>query len=444
MCRLRDAFVPLVLASTASGVALPPRPVSVASPSAAAISGPTFDKRLSTPDPVPMEGRLRATELMGSGALFRYTPGVLSETALAEKAIVDYTGFKYAVGFNSCGSALFIALKCLGVEPGDSVLANAFSFTAVPSAIHHAMAVPKYVESTDGYVVDMDDLERKITPDTKYMMLTHMRGKVADMKRAYELAEAHNLQVVEDCAHALGIQWEGTQLGRSAKVACFSTQSAKMINSGEGGFLCTDDDEIAAKAICYAGCYESLIEQHVVAPPREVFDAVKKSIPNYSLRMSDLTACCVRPQIDTLETRITEYNRRYDRIVAQLEADAKGAKHFHIPPIDARVRPVCDSLQINLRDLSPAQIDAFLAASKRRGMPVGLFGSADNARNFRNWQYSPIATDVDATEELIAMAIDVRLPMVFEQEDLDQMGAVLLAALADVVDGDATADDIGV
>ena len=97
-------------------------------------------------------------------------------------------------------------------------------------------------------------------------MLTHMRGKVADMQRAYEIAEKYNLKVVEDCAHALGIQYDGVQLGRSARVACFSTQSAKMINSGEGGFLLTDDDEIAARAICYAGCYEALIEQHVVAP----------------------------------------------------------------------------------------------------------------------------------------------------------------------------------
>lgn len=84
-----------------------------------------------------------------------------------------------------------------------------------------------------------------------------------------------------------------------------------MINSGEGGFLCTDDEEIAAKAICYAGCYEGLVAQHVVAPPTEVFDRVKKQTPNYSLRMSDLTACCVRPQLENLEERIAKYNRRY-------------------------------------------------------------------------------------------------------------------------------------
>lgn len=132
------------------------------------VTGPTFNKALSTPDSVPELGQQRAVELMASGALFRYTPGVLSETALAEQAMVDYTGFKYAVGFNSCGSALFIALKTCGVQPSDKVLCNAFSFTAVPSAIHHAMAQPVYVESTDAFVMDMDDLERKITPDTKY------------------------------------------------------------------------------------------------------------------------------------------------------------------------------------------------------------------------------------------------------------------------------------
>jgi len=275
----------------------------------------------------------------------------------------------------------------------------------------------------------MDDLERKITPDTKYLMLTHMRGKVADMQRAYEIAEKHNLVVIEDCAHALGIQYDNIQLGRSARAACFSTQSAKMINSGEGGFLMTDDDEVAARAICYAGCYEALISQHVVAPPKEVFDAVKKETPNYSLRMSDLTATCIRPQINTLNERIEKYNRRYEMICEQLA----GCDNFHIPAIDERVRPVSDSLQINLRGMSAEQVNAFLGHSKQRGMPVGLFGSRDNARNFRNWQYSPIAVDVEKTEAMIQAAIDVRLPLSFDDEDITQMGKVLLAAVEDTM-----------
>ena len=183
------------------------------------VSGPTFSKPLSMPDPIPEAGQQRALELMKTGALFRYTPGVLSETSLAEADMCEATGFKYSVGFNSAGSGLFIALKTVGVQPGDKVLANAFSFTAVPSAIHHAGAVPVYVEATDAYVMCMDDLRRKLEADDsiKYMMLTHMRGKVADMQAAYELAEEFGVEVIEDCAHALGIQWDGVQLGRSAR-----------------------------------------------------------------------------------------------------------------------------------------------------------------------------------------------------------------------------------
>ena len=247
-----------------------------------------FSKSLATPDPIPEEGQKRALELMKSGALFRYTPGVESETALAEWDMTERTGFKYSVGFNSCGSALFIALKTCGVQPGDHVLANGFSFTAVPSAIHHAGGIPVYVESTEAYVMDMEDLERKIKESAaagtkiKWLMLTHMRGKVAEMQKVYEIAQEHGITVIEDCAHALGVMWDGVQLGRSASVACYSSQSAKVINSGEGGFFMTDDDELAAKAACYAGCYEQLYLQHVVAPPAEVCDRSNPTSPSPS------------------------------------------------------------------------------------------------------------------------------------------------------------------
>jgi len=393
------------------------------------VDGPTFHKPLSTPDPVPEEGVEVAAKLMRSGALFRYTPGVLSETALAEADMCEYTGFRYTVGFNSCGSALFIALKCAGVQPEDEVLCNAFSFTAVPSAVHHAGAKPVYVECTNAYVMDPDDLRARITPTTKYLMLTHMRGKVADMEQIYAIAREAGITVIEDCAHALGIQWDDVQLGRSALAACYSSQSAKVINSGEGGFLCTDDPEVAARAYCYAGCYEQLFEQHVVSPPVEAFEAVKLETPNYSLRMSDLSAACVRPQIKTLEARVAKYNERYARITSRL-ADCP---HLEIPAINPRVRPVSDSLQFNLLDMSSEQVSMFLSHAKRRGMPVGLFGSPGNSRNFRTWQYAPTSAELPFTERLIAAAIDVRLPLTFDEADLDLMADVLLAAIDDTV-----------
>jgi len=407
------------------------RSINVPAARDSTVAGPQFCKRLSAPDPVPVEGQERALQLLKSGELFRYSPGSLSEVALAEEAICGYTGFKYAVGFNSCGSALFIALKCLGVTPGDHVLANAFSFTAVPSAIHHAGAIPVYVESTDAYVMDTDDLRSKVTPSTKYLMLTHMRGKVANMEAVYDVAAELNLQVVEDCAHALGVQWDGVQLGRQARVACFSTQSAKVINSGEGGFLCTDDPEIAARAACYAGCYEQLYLQHLTtcAPEAKYFEAVKKETPNYSLRMSDLTACCITPAFKGLDERIERYNRRYTNIASQLDASA----HISVPPVNERVRPVSDSIQFNLLGFKTEQVSGFLASCQRRGLSVGLFGSKDNARNFRNWRYSPAQMELPKTERLISCAIDVRLPETFTDDDINLIGDVILAAVDDAL-----------
>ena len=200
-----------------------------------------------------------------------------------------------------------------------------------------------------------------------------------------------------------------------------------MLNSGEGGFLCTDSEEYAARAACYAGCYEKLYEQHVVAPPAVVFDAVKLETPNYSLRMNELAAACIRPQIDNLEDRVAAYNKRYARVVERLA----GCKYMSIPPYNERVRPVADSLQFNLLGFDDEGVQAFLANSKRRGLPVGLFGSKDNSRNHRTWQYAPTTVELPVTDARISAAIDVRLPLMFGEEDLDQMCEVLLAAMAD-------------
>ena len=101
--------------------------------------------------------------------------------------------------------------------------------------------------------------------------------------------------------------------------------------------------------------------------------------------------------------------------------------------MSTRVRPVCDSLQFNLLNFSDEQVDEFLASCKRRGMPVGLFGSKENARNFVNWKYSPNAEPLPRTAALIAAAIDVRLPLQFEDEDFDAMADVILAAIDDAV-----------
>jgi kynureninase len=97
------------------------------------------------------------------------------------------------------------------------------------------------IESENDHTMDLQDMELKIKahPQAKYMLVSHMRGKLCDMDKVKELCDAHGIVMIEDCAHSVGVHWDGVHTGHHAVVACFSCQSNKALNSGEGGFLCT-------------------------------------------------------------------------------------------------------------------------------------------------------------------------------------------------------------
>ena len=268
---------------------------------------------------IPEEGIQAAVEVMRGGRLFRYcaTSAETSQVAQAEKEFAAMVNQKYALGVNSCSSAIMLALMAVGVEPGDQVITNGFTFTALPSTIMRLGAEPVLVEATKSWIMDLDDLEKKIEafPDAKVLLLSHMRGKVADMDRVVEICEKNGITLVEDCAHPCGVTWRGKQLGYHAKVTAYSTQSDKVINSGEGGFVTTDDDEIAAKMIYLSGCYERRYGKHAVRPPDDLCEVAMAEMPNLSCRMNEVTAAVMRPLIKNLPQRVEAYNRRYDAVV---------------------------------------------------------------------------------------------------------------------------------
>jgi aspartate/methionine/tyrosine aminotransferase len=182
------------------------------------IDGRTYvSADIKTPDPVPIEGQQAALDLMKTGRLYRYniSPGEQSVVSLCEKDVCDYTGFKYCVGLNSCGSALMLLLKTSGLKPGQKVLSNAFTFGAVPSAIEHAEGKAVYVESNRDHVIDVTDLEKKLKehPDCNHVLISHMRGKVADMDAIKDLCAKHDAILLEDCAHSLGVFYKGEHSG---------------------------------------------------------------------------------------------------------------------------------------------------------------------------------------------------------------------------------------
>ena len=405
-----------------------------------------FEKDLKTPDSIPQIGIERAVKLMETGRLYRYNfhsefekdsdqrileSELASEVAQLESEFSGYTGHKYAIAVNSCGSALFLSLKAAGIQFQDKVLTNAFTFTAVPSSIVHAGGVPIYVECNHQYLIDIEDLKNKIqaNPDVKFFILSHMRGHISDVEAIQEICDRAGIYLIEDCAHSLGAKWYDDQLekyklvGHHGEISCFSSQSYKLMNSGEGGFVATNDDQVAAYCILAAGSYEKLYKKHLSRPfDDDLFESIKTQVPNFSLRMNNLTAAVLRPQIPTLEAKVCQYEQRYIQLANILAT----VEYISVPSPLEKVKRVGDSIQFNLVNFTPEQAEKFLQQTAARGVKMQIFGRMDNARYFKNWEYSfADLPTLEKTEDVIAFACDLRLSLSFSADDIELIGYII-------------------
>ncbi|MGB3829615.1 MAG: aminotransferase class I/II-fold pyridoxal phosphate-dependent enzyme [Ornithinimicrobium sp.] len=371
-----------------------------------------FDFDLTQPDPIPEAGVARATELMHSGRLFRYTEfgsDEINDTAELEVRLAHMVGRRYAAGVNSGGAAIFIALRACGVQPGDKVLFNGYTLAPVPCAVHHAGAEPVLVEITDDLTIDLADLRLKAERSgARALLLSHMRGHLADLDAVAALCEELGIQLIEDCAHTLGARWAGRPSGTFGRAACFSAQTFKHLNSGEGGFVVTDDDDVAARAILHSGSY-MLYEQHRARPPMNVFEPLRGQVANYSLRMTALAAALLRPQLDLLPQRVEAMNRLY----RELETLIADIPHVQVCRRGAEEDYVGSSFQFALPDLSPEQITRVVRGTHRLGLPVKWYGE-ERMRGFTSrpaqWDYVGPGQELPRTEAILARLCDLRVP----------------------------------
>lgn len=372
---------------------------------------------LSEPPAIPEAGIERAVEVMRSGWLHRYgeTLGDGSEVSLLEQEFAASLGARYCVAMNSCGSTMYLALVCTGVKPGDRVLMNAFTLAPVPGAIAHAGAEHILIETTPDLTIDLADLEAKARASgARHLLLSHMRGHMPDMTTLMALATSLGITVIEDCAHTMGARWAGKPSGTFGKVGCFSLQSYKHANGGEGGLLVTDDEDIAARAILFSGSY-MLYGQHRCRPSDEVFARWKDVTPNYSLRMSNLVAAITRPQLTMLEERARLWNDRHDRLAAGLGRLA-GVRLPYRPQAEAYVQ---SSVQFTVDGLDEDSFQRFLAACRQRGVYLKWFGGrvpAGYTSLSGQWGYLANPYTPPGTLAVLKRLCDMRIPLGLPQD----------------------------
>lgn len=392
-----------------------------------------FTKEFTRQEPIPAAGIARAVELMQTGRLHRYNTaqGEESEVALFEQEFARYIGTRYCAALSSCGSALYLALKCAGVTSGDKVLCNAFTLAPVPGAIENAGGEVVLVGITADYTIDLDDLEKKIADsNARYFLISHMRGHIADMEAVAAICARHTICLIEDCAHTMGGHWAGRPTGTFGKIGCYSTQTYKHMNSGEGGLLVTDDEDIIAKAILYSGSY-MLYSNHLSRPALEVFDRHKLTTPNFSLRMSNLQAAMLRPQLQNLDENCRRWNERY----AVLEQGLRGVPHLTLPVRPAKEHYVGSSCQFTLSNLSSQQSQFFIEECARRGVEIKWFGWRDPkgfTSTFKHWQYLHQTASLPETEHILDCLCDFRVPLTFSLLDCRVLAQVIQEVMTEI------------
>lgn len=235
------------------------------------------------------------------------------KNAELEQMFVDMWGVKYAVSMSNCTDALHVCCMVCGFGPGDEVICPSLTFAASCNCIRYVGATPVFADivGPDHINIDPQDIERKITPRTKGIVVVHMAGFPAKMDEIMAIARKHNLKVVEDACHGPLSEYKGEKLGTIGDCASFSFFSNKNISTGEGGMFITNNEEMASKARLIRSHGMTTMSYQRASGHATTYDIVELG---YNFRMDDIRASIAIEQLKKLPAdleRRMEVRKRY-------------------------------------------------------------------------------------------------------------------------------------
>jgi len=290
-----------------------------------------------------------------------------SKVSQFEDRFASYCQAKYGIAVTNGTQALECALKAAGVEAGDEVIVPALTFVATATSVALVNAVPVIVDvDPRTYNISIQAIEDAITDRTRAIIPVHNGGFPCDMDRIMEIAQRHDLMVIEDCAHAHGSEYKGRRCGSIGHLSAFSFQQGKVMTSGEGGIVLTSDPELAEKAYSF---------MHIGRMPGRPFYEFHRLASN--LRMTEWQGAVLLCQLERLDEQVRrrEENARYL---------AEGLKE--IPGVEPLVDQdmwgegkFCTrwsfyywNFRYRQEEFDGIHRDKFIEALKAEGVPVGI------------------------------------------------------------------------
>ncbi len=238
-----------------------------------------------------------------------------------EKEFSEYLGIKHASAVTSCTTALHLALVCLGIGLGDEVIVPDFTYPATGHVVFHVGAKPILVDiDLKTFNLDPSKLEAAITENTKSIIVVHLFGYPADMSPILEIAQKYDLSIIEDAACAIGTLYKGKKAGTFGDIGCFSFHARKLLTTGEGGMLVTDNEE-------YAKISHSMKDFGI----RVISDKIYFTHPGFNYRLSDVLAAIGRVQLIKID-KILEKRKNLAKVYTELLSDLEGVKPPYIEP----------------------------------------------------------------------------------------------------------------
>lgn len=280
-----------------------------------------------------------------------------------EERFAEYVGARYAVATTSCTTALHSAIAVSGLGPGDEVIVPSLSFIATANSIVYCNAIPVFVDiDPETCNIDVEKIEGAITKKTKAIMPVHQMGLPADLDSIQKIANKYNLIVIEDAACAIGSEYKGKKIGGYGNIACFSFHPRKIITTGEGGMITTDDPEIAARLrrFRHHGMSVSDIERHVANK------IIIETYPDlgYNYRMTDIQAAMGLEQIKRLPFII-----KTRRQIAEIyDEELSKIPHVRVPQVPTYAFHNYQSYWIELLESAPVDRNSLMSKLFEKGI----------------------------------------------------------------------------